>query len=348
MIARRAFTLMEMTVVIGLMGLLGTAMVSILTLATRAFPAADDTSIAAIAGESALDLLAAEVSEATAITERSADVLEFRVPDRDNDGLEETVRYQWGGAKGEPLTRAVNGGEPESLLAEVESLSFSTEEVQCSAVLPTVYTTSAEYILASYTGAGSNDYPITSTAWHGQSFTPTFPADTVRWEVTRARVMAKQSTGSGTTFAIELRGITATSAPQSTIITSQSFAKAALGTTNSWLDVPIAAGSFNPGAGLCLLFTSAESNSAVTSRWQNGGLAMASSPLVRSTSGGSTWSVQTLSAIVYEVYGTHTTATTEVVERTHVRRVRVDVAAAGLSHRRSIPLSGRPPLEPAP
>lgn len=348
MIARRAFTLMEMAVVIGLMGLLGTAMVSILTLATRAFPAAEDTSIAAIAGESALDLFAAEVSEATAVTERSANVLEFRVPDRDNDGLEETVRYEWEGDKGEPLTRALNGGEAESLLAAVESLSFRTEEVQCSAVLPTVYTTSAEYILASYTGAGSNDYPITATAWHGQSFQPSFPAGTVRWEVTRARVMVKQSSGSGK-FSIELRGANADRSPQSTIITAQVFDKNEAGTVNGWLSASsVAAGSFTPGTGLCLLITSTQSSPPITSRWQNGGLDMSSSPLVRSTNGGTAWSLQTLSSIVYEVYGTHTTATTETVERTHVRRVGVDVVAAGLSHRRIVPLAGRPPLEPAP
>lgn len=52
--------------------------------------------------------LTADLRLALVFKEREANLVEFTVPDRDNDGLPELIRYEWTGAPGNQLTRLVD------------------------------------------------------------------------------------------------------------------------------------------------------------------------------------------------------------------------------------------------
>jgi len=61
---------------------------------------------------------------AVQFTERTAQAATFTVPDRDGDGVKETIRYAWTGVAGDPLTVAINETPPETLIADVQQFQF--------------------------------------------------------------------------------------------------------------------------------------------------------------------------------------------------------------------------------
>jgi len=57
----------------------------------------------------------------------SSTTLAFTVADRDDDAQPETIRYEWSGGNGDPLTRAYNGGSPVSVAADVYAFELDYE-----------------------------------------------------------------------------------------------------------------------------------------------------------------------------------------------------------------------------
>jgi hypothetical protein len=188
---RGAFTLAELAVSLGLVSVLLLAMGSVMVVsgravavsATHAGEAKVDDAVAAIASEQRLAL---------EILERSQWSVTFRVPDRDNDGAPETIRYVWSGTAGDSLMRTYNG-EPETVFVrDVKNFKLTFLEKTLTPI-PAVEVESPEVLLVSHTGApgGTNpNYTMTSTAWCSQYFKPAFPADktVVSWQVTRVNV----------------------------------------------------------------------------------------------------------------------------------------------------------------
>ncbi len=342
---RRAFSLVEMVVAVALMGLVGSVLVSLMTLSTRAIPGREDASTITLDVERALGLVSAELAEAIGIVSMSEKVVEFRVPDRDSDGVDEVVRYEWSGVKGEAIKRGVNGATPVAWLSGVEGFKLTASTAEAQATLAPVLSTTGEYLIASYTGAGTNDYTITSANWQGQYVLPTLPAGAVSWSVSRVRVVMKLSGGSGSTVTVELRPSNANKTPQSTVLASTVVNKSALSSTNTWLTAPVGIHGLSPGVGVCFVVRTSESNSTATLRWQNGSVSQDPHTMVRSTDGGSAWSVMTLSACLYEVYGTHTIATPVSEKRTHALSVKAEIERGGVTLRRVIALANRPVVE---
>ena len=48
----------------------------------------------------------------------------FTVPDRDNNGLSETIRYSWSGTPGDSIMRAYNGGVEVAVAEDVKYFSL--------------------------------------------------------------------------------------------------------------------------------------------------------------------------------------------------------------------------------
>lgn len=68
--------------------------------------------------------VAQDLQQATRYTERTATAATVVVPDRDNDGRPETVRYAWSGTTGAPLTYSLNGAASVNLASSIQSLQF--------------------------------------------------------------------------------------------------------------------------------------------------------------------------------------------------------------------------------
>jgi hypothetical protein len=105
--------------------LLFLGMASAIQLARRAMPTGDSHTSASVLGGGAVDQLACEIAFATSIAARSATDLAFVTPDRSSDGAPETIRYQWSGVAGAPLTRQVNGSAAEALVPSVQDFGLT-------------------------------------------------------------------------------------------------------------------------------------------------------------------------------------------------------------------------------
>ncbi len=120
-----AVTLVELTASVAIMGILIGGLGSAMVLASRAIP--DGESPARTTTEACLvaEQIAGELFCAQTFTERSATVIEFAVADRNNDSSPETIRYEWSGTPGDPLTRQYNGGTAAVVAEDVNDFALS-------------------------------------------------------------------------------------------------------------------------------------------------------------------------------------------------------------------------------
>ncbi len=76
-----------------------------------------------------LDEMAAELSLAINFTETGSDAVSFTVPDRDDDGRAESIRYEWVRENPNPklwrLTRQYNGGAPKTIADDVRHFDLN-------------------------------------------------------------------------------------------------------------------------------------------------------------------------------------------------------------------------------
>jgi len=116
---RRGYTLMEIVISIAIVTVIMGAMVSTMLIARRGMQisAVGTESVSAASG--VVQQMTAELSLATSITEQTASALTFTVPDRNDDGQDETIRYSWSGTAGDPLTRQYNGGSVATIAQDV-------------------------------------------------------------------------------------------------------------------------------------------------------------------------------------------------------------------------------------
>jgi prepilin-type N-terminal cleavage/methylation domain-containing protein len=122
---RRGYTLIELVVTLATGAMLMAGLSSTLYMATRSLtPDATATSEANRSGL-ALAQVAADLREALRFVERTDRSITLSVPDRTGDGADDTIRYWWSGASGDPLLYAFNGGPPTVLAYDVHRFKLS-------------------------------------------------------------------------------------------------------------------------------------------------------------------------------------------------------------------------------
>ena len=128
---RRGFTLVEMVLSMAVMTVLLGGIASAMILASRALPDLETPLKSRADGYHAADGLASELYAAQTITFRSATVVEFTVEDRNADAIAETIRYDWNGVAGQPLTRQYNNGTIDTVLENIYQfdLRYDTQSV---------------------------------------------------------------------------------------------------------------------------------------------------------------------------------------------------------------------------
>lgn len=108
MTIRRAFTLVELVVSLGITGVLSLAIASSIVLSTRALPTPGGLTESQAAAGRALQVFGADVRLATSASLPDARTMNLTIPDITGDAASETVVYAWSGTPGEPLTRTIN------------------------------------------------------------------------------------------------------------------------------------------------------------------------------------------------------------------------------------------------
>jgi len=191
---RSGYTLFELTISVGVAGILIVGMASALVVSTKAVA----TPATVVEAQDSSDLVREFLEDsqhAIYILEHTNKTFEFALTDMDGDDLSDVVRYEWSGTAGDPLHRTFNGGSQVVVAANVQSFDLDyiyRNKVEVVSLPPT---TSSEVLLASFMGAGStSDENVEYAKMWGQYFKPTFPSGSGdSWEITKVMVKLKQA-----------------------------------------------------------------------------------------------------------------------------------------------------------
>jgi Tfp pilus assembly protein PilV len=119
-----AFTLVEAMISMVVVAIILGAVSSLMLLTTRQVNATTGGSANLSKAALLSEQIAAELSVAKSVTERTAAAITLTVPDRNSDGQDETIRYAWSGVPGDPLTRKYNNGTPANVAENVCSFNL--------------------------------------------------------------------------------------------------------------------------------------------------------------------------------------------------------------------------------
>ncbi|MBN2129397.1 MAG: hypothetical protein JW741_07865, partial [Sedimentisphaerales bacterium] len=240
------------------------------------------------------------------------------VADRNNDDVPETIRYEWSGAPGDPLTRQYNGGAVVEIVGNVERLDLAYDLETSSTEIPQA-NESAETALSDYSSTQDlHDYPIKDTEWYAQYFSPTLPADTTSWKVTRVVIYAKVDGTLDGEARVQLQLPTAGKCPSGVVLQENTLLESALLAGYSAQEFTFSsAGGLSPQQGLCIVVRWVANGTACKVQGQDKNVMGANNDLAKSTDRGASWSLLTSQSLFFSVYGTVATAGDPQIQETH-------------------------------
>lgn len=299
---RHAYSLLEVILATAILAVVLLGAQSAVVIASRAIPSGTGGPSAVAAASAALGTMADDVMAATAFAVCNAADIQFTVPDRTGDGVDDTIRYVWSGVAGDPLQRIVNGGTAAVAAAGVQEFALAYDTV--SSPLPTTYSDSAEMVLFAF--APSSPYStgvVQSGSWWAQFFKPSLAADVRSWTVSRVAInTTKHSSAVGSTKA-QLRP-DAAGAPGSQVLGENLILES--GMTASWA-VPANnytyVSGLTPGQGLWFVLQWVSDTEACDFQYKSGTGVGVGAPLVMSANSGASWSTVTNAEMVFTVYG---------------------------------------------
>lgn len=169
-----------------MVAVLATAMASLMVLTSGAIPTSKDRDQQSVQARANLDTMEADLAIATSIIAHDSESIEFKVPDRTGDLIEETIKYEWDEDDNE-LTRVVNGGSKAVVLssAPVFELTLTTDTRQEWVVSGTEE--SSEVVLASYLGTTDQVLTTNVLVVYAQFVLPLLDSDVTEWRLTKFR-----------------------------------------------------------------------------------------------------------------------------------------------------------------
>ena len=194
---RRGFTLVELTASVAVMSVLTVALGSAMILATQAVPKSGNPLRATVQASLITDQIAGDLHCALSFTDRSAKVVEFFVPDRNQDGFPETVRYEWSGSPGDPLAYRYNGVTVVDLAEDVCQFELTYTVETGTEMTTEVVTADSEEILLDYFDGWAGITPDCAprVVMTSEYFMAGIPDDVDQLRITRAKVMMRQVAG---------------------------------------------------------------------------------------------------------------------------------------------------------
>jgi hypothetical protein len=262
--------------------------------------------------------MCAELQYATAINQRSATMIEFKLADRNGDGLPETVRYEWSGTAGAALTRKYNNGTAVDVLSDVREFGLSCDVQTINTIIPQT-NESPETLLIGYTSSTDyGDYAIKSGQWFAEYFHPVLPANAVSWRMTRVEFQAKAAGSKAGETKVQIQRSTGSGTPSGIVLEEKTLYESGL--SSSYLQcgmVYVGISGIPPQQGLCLVFKWVSDADACQLLGQNKNVAAANLSLVKSTNQGNAWTTLSGQSLLFSVYGTVTTTGTPQIQNTY-------------------------------
>ncbi len=300
-----AFTLIEMVVSLTIVSIVFLAMGSVMILAAKAVPDPDSPVVLGVEAGETIEQIASELQVATAILAASANGIEFTVPDRDNDGSDETIKYKWDGSAGDGLFRQYNGGTVFEVAPNLKNFELIYDTLEVTVTSDPV--TSSEVVLASHGSVqNSKDYTIDNDHWIGQCLMPqNLPENALTWSPTRVYIYIVPSIIFIDGIAqVQLRQIGADDKPTNTVIEAQTMYETSITTSYSWQGFTFSnVKGFLPDSCVALVLQWQAGNVACYAMYDNA----SGDGFFKTTNGGSTWSDEANESMVYYLYGTYTT-----------------------------------------
>jgi len=316
--SRRGFTLLEVVVSVGVTSILLLGIGSALLIAGRAIPQAEGATSLTIAAAGVAEEMATELQYATSISQRSETMVEFAVPDRTGDGIAETIRYDWSGTAGAPLTRQYDGGTTIPLLADVRDFALAYETETISQEIPQGNESPETRFIRYSTYYDLNSYSIRNTERYGEYFLPSLPADAVSWTLTRVRFYARQAGLLDGEVRVQIQLATAGGLPSGVVLEEKTLYESILPLAwqqyeLTYTQIP----ALSPGQGLCLVFQWKAGYQACELRVRDEDCTATNFWLVQRNPDGVSWSQLEGQSLLFSVYGKVTTAGTPQIESTY-------------------------------
>ncbi len=203
-------TLAEVLVSSTIMGFITAGLASSIVVTSKAIPTGNNAASVVVDSGRALSELEADLASAKSIVNSSATMVEFTVSDRTGDNVDETIRYEWSGTAGAPLTKRVNGGSVDTIQSSVSSFSLSyfkrsvvtmTNQTAVATIGPQILASFASYpsgapVTQNFSIAASGASGST-VGWAGEYFyLASLPPNVSAVRFTQAKVWMKSYTGS--------------------------------------------------------------------------------------------------------------------------------------------------------
>jgi hypothetical protein len=301
-------TLAELVVSMTIASLVMGGLASAMLIATRAVDAGDSPAGRAADARFAADQMSTDLSHATAINEQTERSITVVVPDRDQDGIAETIRYAWSGTAGDALIRQYNEGAETVFAEQVHGLTLS---YRARPISVTPLETSSEFELASYdefVGGSFKDYGIDHNSWCAQYFKPTLPVNAVSWGITDVYVTLKIDR-MDRTLAVGFYTADMRLKPTSQVLGEVTLQTDMLPVNYTWYSFSFSITGLDPATGICLLVRQLiDSTGAKLQYYENGSNMPQNSHWMTTSDAGISWSAPVNHRdMAFYVFGTVTT-----------------------------------------
>jgi prepilin-type N-terminal cleavage/methylation domain-containing protein len=304
------FTLVEVVLTVVIVAVIMLGIQSAMLLAGRANPDRSSTAAMILRVADAADQLRGDLAYATSITSTSPTSVEFAVPDRNNDGSPETIRYSWSGVAGDPLMRSINARSPVAIAADVRELQFVYD--RRSEAQATTYSESGEILLSSLDNVFPiylADFAIDSGNWVGQYFKPNLPAGAVKWRVTRVKLRARTRGPSSGLARVQIRAPRPGSPFPGVVLDEAQLDESTLSSGYTWQEFFFSSATQRPaGSGACLVIQWQRDTHACEVQYQSLFAGAPNADLVITNNSGQSWSMPFGQDLCHYIFGTYSVA----------------------------------------
>ncbi len=319
---RRGFTLIELLVAAGMLSVLMLALAGVIGVASRSLPSNDDPGVRAALLRRVVDMIASDASTASSVTKSGKATWIFTQAGKGPLGEDVSVEYAWSGEPGTPVTRAINGTEPQILVAEAEDflIDLITESRERRVAGPVVE--SGERLIAQCTEYPATELRLSSLQAVSHFVGPRLSSSVQSWRPTRLRVMARSEGKADGATSVRILRANAMGLPGSTEIASATMRESDLPSSIAWVSIPFASSSsVLPGQGICIVFAHVSDWHSCALGVVEGSVMDSRAQLAVSDTGGLGWTAASDASLMYELYG--------VVRETQSQTQQVDVAIEG-------------------
>lgn len=221
----QAFSLIELVVALSISAMLLITIGGAVTIASKSLPGKDDVNRQHSEATSAAATMASDLRYAISFSELTPTAITFTVADRDDDGQNETIRYECTGTANspKPLIRTVNGNLG-TVMEDVRGFNLDYGTYTMTEPGPLVLGETAEQLLIDEGDtSGTSNFTIFVDDRVGERFKLPLSGGELSWRITRAKLIIQKQGGSDGVVCIQLRTVDDNGLPTAVVLDQVSF-----------------------------------------------------------------------------------------------------------------------------